>query len=180
VAISTDGTTWSEKTFPISNVSIANGISDMVFGNGIFMFSTGNAIFTSTDGLAWKSTPCDWSSTLLSFGNGVFLAGVKTNNLASGDNLHMKCSTDGVDWVDFEIPVTYKPQQYYENNTFVTKGEQLYSCASDGEKILVSGHKGLTSTENGFIANFELKKYLLAKVPNNTYLDGVQYVRVNS
>lgn len=98
-ATSTDGITWTARTFPVSL-----SFPSIAFGNGIFVavnYSTGTA-YTSTDGITWMErlqvTPVNRYGTVLTFGNGIFLA--------VGSYGTIFTSLNGINWINWPTATT--------------------------------------------------------------------------
>jgi hypothetical protein len=83
---STNGTTWTTRT---SNL---DWVYSITFGNGLFIAGGSSRVATSTDGITWTSriTGADFSNTVLTFGNNLYVIG---SDVGFGS-----VSTDGITW----------------------------------------------------------------------------------
>jgi hypothetical protein len=123
---STDGDTWTSRTFP-NNFS--GNLS--AFGNGVFVVTPGavsNVLLYSSDGINWNeaTSPVTGSIRSISFGNGYFIATIANSSTYI-------ISSDGINWSSF----TNLPSSGYWNvrggsNNFVAvqNGATCYSSGS--------------------------------------------------
>jgi hypothetical protein len=101
---SDDGINWHSggivgpaRRFTYFEPQITN--NSILYGNGKFVAPSGSGIFSSTDGIAWTSSPSPTTSLpdIMQFGNGLFL--IKPN---LGDTYYT--STDAVSWTTRSLP----------------------------------------------------------------------------
>lgn len=121
---SSDGTNWTLRTIPKSNIS--SQCKDIAYGNGRFIVVGQNGYtWYSTDGINWTEvlafgyTSTDKDFTTICFGNGVFVASTIDSKLYY--------STDGMSWTWSVTMATG-----YAINQIVFSGEKFYSVGRGG------------------------------------------------
>ena len=98
VASSTDGITWTARTFPVES-----GWTSVAYGEGVFAATNDSgAAASSTDGITWtERTLPNGATWRVAYGGGVFTAaagGVFFGASAAS-------STDGITWTARTLPV---------------------------------------------------------------------------
>lgn len=192
VMYSNDGETWEEKTFtssdPISNMSFSTISENLFFADNKFVFAGTNAICFSVDGITWELKDISDaglpSRKKISYVDGVFFS----LSISSDYREYIAhYSYDAIDWISIELP--FKP--YYTNTATGTGSSgimtyeylnDIYSC---NDKFIsscsLSSNSSLFSGGNtGYINAFKVQGNLLVEIPDKTYIDDVQYVKVKS
>lgn len=176
------GASWEEKTFtssdPISNMPYS---STLLFADNKFVLVGTNTVCFSADGVTWELkniSNAELSGKKIAYNNGVFFA-VSISSDHSKYIAHY--SYDAIDWISTELP--YKPIYTTAEITNVTYTEFLYDIYPVGDKFIISSY---TSTNSSYIQGQEylcvvkIQENILVGIPDKTYIDDVQYVKVKS
>ena len=94
-ATSTNGSTWTVRTFPGSGGA---GWSTITFGGGKFVTVGGGTWFTSTDGITWTSQTGGTAVNSLAYGSGYYVSATYPDQVGY--------STDGLNWTSYTLTPT--------------------------------------------------------------------------
>ena len=195
---SSDGITWN-----IPDVYTSGSYWNVFYGNGSFIATRRNGRYTaisSDGGKTWETgtiLPNSNTSTDLeygAFGNGIFVA---------GNTSGIRYSTDGKTWSD-HISLSKKDYADYTDIYFdekfglfivLSRTRLAYSAdainwsyhdltlstiSSYESGSLVKYNTGIIATvasSLSYVVDIKLEKINLVKIPSETYLDGVDYVK---
>jgi hypothetical protein len=128
---STDGITWTQRTYPFTGVGSPQAFA---YGNGVFVacFYTNNAgdgpssvVCTSTDGITWtqRSLPASGYNNQLLYANGKFLI--------TSDSGTLFTSTTGVTWTTSTMQSGSWTSFSYGNGKYILTGGALVLLSTD-------------------------------------------------
>lgn len=159
VYLSTDGgVTWTGSTkLPTSS---STRIYSVAYGNGIYVMKGASSILTSTDGLNWSLSSTSISAEILYFDEDIKMF------ICVGDRV-IGYSKDAITWNTFN---EYLIPYYDLNQNKLAKSVGV--AIKFGNKIFIASDESWTH-----ISSINHEYMVLCKIPNNTYLDGVDYVK---
>jgi len=153
IATSPHGTTWTQRTNPVTGASVLNWVT---FGNGIFVaVGLNGLILTSSDGITWtqRTNPVAGGTAGLNcvaFGNGTFVAcGSRGGVVVVGEPQGVVLtSPNGITWTQQQNLANQLTRVAFGNGTFVALSGVINSIltSSNGTTWTSASWSGQTAT----------------------------------